>query len=63
MVAGYRDQKNFDYEEGPFHKPAPVSDLKFFLLTFDKSRQKIILKQALALLEDAVKNGTIRNSD
>lgn len=30
---------------------------------FDKSRQKTILKQALALLEDAEKNGTIRNSD
>ncbi len=30
---------------------------------FDKSRQKTILKQALALLEDAEKNGTIRNLD
>ncbi len=34
QVAGYRDQKNFDYEEGPFHKLAgPVSDLKLSLLT------------------------------
>ena len=34
QVAGYRDQKNFDYEEGPFHKlNGPLSDLKLSLLT------------------------------
>ena len=30
---------------------------------FDKARRKTILKQALALLESASKNGTIRNSN
>jgi hypothetical protein len=34
QVQGYREQKNFAYEEGPFHHlQAPVSDLKLSLLT------------------------------